>query len=104
MDSSAQRDLRGRRILIVESEILFLDQLVSALENDGAETVHVTDPYSDAGAERIGAYTCCAAALNSVHHSIAKLLDVPVLVYGSHTEVPARVDAIVRELQRLLSE
>src|SRR3989304_10460473 len=102
MDSSTQPDLRGRRILIVESEIPFLDQLMSALENEGAETVHVTDPYSDAGAERIGAYTCCAAALNSVHHSIAKLLDVPVLVYGSHTEGPARGDAIVRGVARRL--
>jgi len=96
--------LRGRRILIVESEVPLLHELIRALENEGAETVYVTDPYGDTGAKRIEAYAYCAAAINSVHRSVAKALSVPVLVYGAHTEVPAQVDAVLRALKALLSK
>ena len=96
--------LRGRRILLVESEAPLLRELMSALENEGAETVYVTDPYSDTGVVRMVEYTYCAAAINSVHRSIAKTLRVPVLVYGPQTEVPAGTDAIMLALKALLSE
>jgi len=104
MDLVAPPALRGRRILLVESEVPLLRELMSALENEGAETVYVTDPYSDVGAERIASFILCAAAINAVHRSVAKALDVPVLIYGADTEVPPQADAIVRELKGMLSK
>ena len=77
---------------------------MQALENEAAETVYVTDPYSDAGAKRIAGFAVCAAAINSQHRSVAKALTVPVLVYGASTEVPAQAAAIVPALKALLPE
>jgi hypothetical protein len=46
----------------------------------------------------------CAAAINSVHRSVAKALSVPTLIYGPQTEVPARTDAVLLALKALLSK
>ena len=104
MDAPAKPDLDGRRILIVESEVVFGPKLQDALEGAGAETVIVRDPYSDEGARHIAAYAICAAVINAQHSGVAKALSVPVLVYGLDAEVPARGDAIMRGLKRMLSE
>jgi hypothetical protein len=104
MDVRAKPNLEGRRILIVESEVAFGPELQDALERVGAETVIVRDPYSDEGARRIAAYAVCAAVINDQHRNVANTLNVPVLVYGQHAEVPARADAIMHALKRLLSQ
>jgi hypothetical protein len=94
---------RGRRILVVESEPQLLRELLSALEGEGAETIYVTDPYSDAGAKRIGGFTYCAAAINAVHCRVTNALDVPALIYGPHASVPAEAGAITQALRAMLS-
>ena len=104
MDLSAPPDLRGRRILIVESEVALVLPLQNALENEGAETLAVSDPYSPSGAESIATFTVCAAVINSVLRSVARALDVPVLIYGASTTVPPQANAIVRELKGMLSK
>jgi hypothetical protein len=93
---------RGRRTIVVESEPPLLRGLLSALESEGAETVYVTDPYSDAGAKRIARFTYCAVAMNAAHRRVAETLDVPVLIYGPHTAVPAEVGAIMQALRVIL--
>ena len=103
MDLGASSGLRGRRILIVESEVVLGPKLQDALEREGAETVIVGDPYSEEGAKRIATFTVSAAAINSVHRGLARALDEPVLIYGPNTAVPSEVDAIVRELKTMLS-
>ena len=103
-DLGAPPGLRGRRILIVESEAALVLHLQNALEDEGAEALAVTDPYSPSGTDRVTAFTVCAAVINSVHRGIACALDVPVLIYGANTPIPPQVDAIVRELKGMLSE
>jgi hypothetical protein len=103
MNLHANRCLHGRRILIVESEVRLLHELIGMLEGtEGAEAFYVTDPHAAAGTERIAAFTSCAAVINGAHRGIAKALDVPVLVYGVHTAVPAEAGAIVRALKEML--
>jgi hypothetical protein len=89
--------------LIVESEVRLLHQLMSILEeSEGAETFYVTDPYAADGAKRIAVFTSFAAVINSAHKGVAKALDVPVLVYGTHTAVPAEAGAIMQALKVML--
>jgi hypothetical protein len=99
----AHPSLRGRRILIVESEVVFGAKLQDALEHEGAETAIVRDPYSADGPARMSQYAVCAAAINVVHEGCGKALTVPVLLYGEAMLVPAHIDAIKEALERLLS-
>ena len=104
MNMSDVPNLRERRILIIESEHPFVYHLRAALEEEGAETVVVTDPYSVAGADRISMYSVCAAAVNDVHRSVAGgLKSMPVLVYGREERVPAEIGAVVRGLKEMLT-
>jgi hypothetical protein len=95
--------LSGRTILIVESDVRFLDQLQKALEAEGADVLVVRDPHSVVGAQRLTRSVFSAAVINDwygrVDHSLPH---VPVLPYGKASPVPARADAIIGELKRLL--
>lgn len=104
MDMDPPPPLRGRRILIVESNTKLLYQLMDVLENsEGAETFYVKDPHGEEGVvRRLTRYVACAAIINSVHGAVAKMLDVPVLVYGANTSVPAEAGAIARALNGML--
>ena len=104
MDLVPPPALRGRRILIVESEVVLGPKLQDALEREGAETVIVSDPYSEEGAKRIATFTVSAAAINSVHRGLARALDVPVLIYGPNTAVLPQVEAVVPALKAMLSK
>jgi hypothetical protein len=88
--------MQDRVILIVESEVSIWPALQGALESEAAETVLIRDPYSTEEAANVTRYNIRAAAINSVHRSVAEALKVPVLVYGEQTAVPARVDASAR--------
>ena len=96
-------ELRGQRILIIESEVVFGPQLQGALEGAGAETMVVRDPYSPTGAARIAQFDVCAALVNSAYDSIVEAMTVPVVIYGPNQPIPARVDAVVAELKRTLA-
>ena len=103
MDAGVDSDLRGRRILIVESETRFLHHLETALEEQGAETLAVTDPYSFAGAERITRFVFSAAVINEWYRRVqSSLRNMPVVIYGGTAPVPAQVDVIVRELKSVI--
>jgi hypothetical protein len=104
MHDPDRADFVGQQILIVESELAFLPYLQSALEEQGAETLAVTDPYSPIGAERMMGFQFSAAVVNSVHRSVATTLKVPIVLYGMHADVPARPDAILQALSRRLSD
>jgi hypothetical protein len=97
-------NLKGQRILIVESEVSLSPKLQDALEDEGAETVVVPDPYSTSGAQSIARFIICAAVVNVAHSGVADALTVPVVVYGPNRPIPARVEAIVAELKRVLTE
>jgi hypothetical protein len=95
--------MRGHSILIVESEVSsFARLLQEPVEQTGAESLVVRDPYSVAGVERIKRFKFSAAAINVQHRAVIDDLDVPVVVYGG-SETPARSDVIVSKLKRLLS-
>jgi hypothetical protein len=103
MTIRAHSALKGRRILIVESEVALGPALQDALEHEGAETIIVRDPYSSNGAAQLERYAVCAAIVNSVHRGVERVLSVPALLYGGDMPVPARTDAIVHELRAMLA-
>jgi len=103
MTIDAHLGLKGRRILIVESEVALGPMLQDALEHEGAETIIVRDPYSANGEAQLKRYAVCAAIVNGVHRGMAKGLSVPALLYGGDMPVPARADAIIRELKAMLA-
>lgn len=104
MDIGSPSSLLGRQILIVESEPGLLQALIAGLENDErAEASYITDPYSERGANRLRQFTSDAAIINSAHKGVARVLDVPVLIYGPNTHVPTEVGAIVRALKAMLA-
>jgi len=95
--------LRGRRVLIVESDTSFLHKLMNVLEEDEhAETHYITDPYDEIGAKRTNAFTFCAAIVNGAFRDVARKLTVPVLVYGPNTLIPAEVAPIVEALKAIV--
>jgi CheY-like chemotaxis protein len=95
--------LDGLTILIVESDARFLRQLQKALQDLGASTLAVSDPNSVAGARRITQLIFSAAVVNDWHRRAAYTLrNMPALIYGGSSPVPAQVDAIVVELKALL--
>ncbi len=94
--------LHGCSILIVESEVSsFLYDLQEAIEQTGAQSLAVRDPYTGDGAERMKRFTFSAAVVNAQHQAAIKGLDIPVVVYG-HGALPARCDVIVARLSELL--
>jgi CheY-like chemotaxis protein len=97
--------LDGLTILIVESDARFLRLLQKALGDEGASTLAVSDPNSVAGARRITQSIFSAAVVNDWHRRAAYTLrDMPALIYGGTTPVPAQVDAIVGELKAVLGK
>jgi hypothetical protein len=104
VNEHARLPLRGRQVLIVESETKLLYELMAALENaEGAETFYVTDPACEKDAKRLCQWTSSVAILNSAHKSVATMLTVPFLIYGANTEVPAEVEAIVNGLKAMMA-
>ena len=96
-------DFNGQTILVVESDCRFLYQLQGALKKEGASTLSVINPYSFTGAQRITRLIFSAAVINDWHRRVQhSLRNMPVLIYGGAAPVPAQVDAIVRELKRVL--
>jgi Tfp pilus assembly protein PilW len=94
------RDLSGRLILIVESDIHLVRHLVRSLEEDErAQTAYVTDPCCQVSAARMQKFAWSAALVNNSYRDAVKSLDVPVLLYGPETDVPARADAITDALK-----
>jgi hypothetical protein len=96
-------NLRGRLILIIESDTSLVRHLVRALEEDEkAQTAYVTDPCSQASTAKIKKFAWSAAVVNERYSAVAKSLDVPVLFYGPQTDVPARAEAITDALKSRL--
>lgn len=91
-------NLRGHLILIIESEVTaFVRLLRQAIDETGAESLVVSDPYGVDGLERIKRFKFSAALINIQHSSVINRLDVPVIVYGDNA-TPARPDVIVQKL------
>jgi hypothetical protein len=104
MDAVVEPDLHGLRILIVESDVQLLRDLQTALDEEGAGTLVVTDPHSFAGAERITRFIFDAALINDWYRGTeSSLQKLPVVLYGRAAPVPAQADIIVGELRRALS-
>jgi len=96
--------LRGRLILVVESDLHLARYLVRALEEDeGAQTAYVSDPYCDRGAEQLRKFSWSAAVINNEFRTLASSFCMPVQFYGPQTDIPERAGEIVDALKRLLA-
>jgi hypothetical protein len=103
MGASRRPPLRAKTIPIVESDLVFLDQLQRALRAEGADLLIVTQPYSVAGAQRLTRLVFSAAVINDRYRRVLRSLrHMPVLLSGGTSTVPVQLDAIVDELKRLL--
>jgi hypothetical protein len=96
--------LKGRRILIVESEAALDPQLQRAIEAEGGETILVPDPSSPSGATALARFSMCAAIVKAAHKGVTQALqeNLPIVTYGANQRVPAQVDPVVEELRRVL--
>ena len=102
---SAEGELRGRRILIVESELALQQQLMDHLEEqEGAEIVRVSDPCSDKGAQLLTRYACDAAVVNVMYRAAIASVTMPILFYGRDMAVPPQHNAIVHALKEMLQQ
>ena len=82
--------LPGHAILIVESETTaFVIRLQAAIQETGAETLVVRDPYSADGEERLREFAVSAAVINAQHGRLAERRGIPCVVYEG--EAPEQI-------------